>query len=319
MENKRCLYCYKSLQEGQVDYHPTCSKKIFDSKEVPLLEFTEEQMLELADQVIKSKIAVTGVQPKLSLEISRDKEKNSNKRFTIVGLWGGYILKPPTKQFSFLPELEDLTMNLAAVSKINTVPHSLIRLKNGKLAYITKRIDRVKGKKLHMEDMCQLTERMTEFKYRGSYKQIGKAILKYSSNPGLDLINFFEQVVFSFLTGNADMHLKNFSLINQPGLGYVLTPAYDMLSTALVMEEDDEDLALTLNAKKKKIRRKDFEASFNLFKIPQKAQGKIFAKFQKTIPSWFDLIEVSFLPQEMKEQYITLIHERANRIGIPIS
>jgi len=319
MESKRCLYCYKLLQEGQVDYHPTCSKKIFDSKEVPLLEFTEEQMLELADQVIKSKIAVTGVQPKLSLEILRDKEKHSDKRFTIVGLWGGYILKPPTKQFSFLPELEDLTMNLATVSKINTVPHSLIRLKNGKLAYITKRIDRVKGKKIHMEDMCQLTERMTEFKYRGSYEQIGKTILKYSSNPGLDLINFFEQVVFSFLTGNADMHLKNFSLINQPGLGHVLTPAYDMLSTALVMEEDDEDLALTLNAKKKKIRRKDFEASFKLFEIPQKAQDKIFAKFQKTIPSWFDLIEVSFLPQEMKEQYIALIHERVNRLGMLIS
>lgn len=319
MENKRCLYCYKSLQEDQVDYHPTCSKKIFDSKEVPLLEFTEEQMLELADQVIKSRIAVTGVQPKLSLEISRDKEKHSDKRFTIVGLWGGYILKPPTKQFPFLPELEDLTMNLATVSKINTVPHSLIRLKNGKLAYITKRIDRVKGKKIHMEDMCQLTERMTEFKYRGSYEQIGKAILKYSSNPGLDLINFFEQVVFSFLTGNADMHLKNFSLINQPDLGYVLTPAYDMLSTALVMAEDDEDLALTLNAKKKKIRRKDFEASFNLFEIPQKAQDKIFAKFQKTIPYWFDLIEVSFLSQEMKEQYIALIHARANRIGLLFS
>jgi len=195
MENKRCLYCYKFLQEGQIDYHPACSKKIFDSKEVPVLEFSEEQMLELADQVIKSKVAVTGVQPKLSLEISKSKEKHSDKRFTIVGLWGGYILKPPTKQFPFLPELEDLTMNLAVVSKINTVPHSLIRLKNGTLAYITKRIDRVKGKKTHMEDLCQLTERLTEFKYRGSYEQIGKAIRKHSSNPGLDLINFFEQVV----------------------------------------------------------------------------------------------------------------------------
>ncbi|MBI9057006.1 MAG: HipA domain-containing protein [Labilibaculum sp.] len=319
MENNRCLYCYKFLQEGQIDYHPACSKKIFDSKEVPILEFSEEQMLELADQVIKSKIAVTGVQPKLSLEISNSKEKHSDKRFTIVGLRGGYILKPPTKQFPFLPELEDLTMNLAAISKINTVPHSLIRLKSGKLAYITKRIDRVKGEKLHMEDMCQLTERLTEFKYRGSYEQIGKAMRKYSSNPGLDLINFFEQVVFSFLTGNADMHLKNFSLINQPDLGYVLTPAYDMLSTALVMEEDDEDLALTLNAKKKKIKRKDFEDSFNLFEIPQKAQDKIFAKFQKTIPSWFDLIEISFLPQEMKEQYVALIQEKAKRIGLLIS
>ena len=186
-----CLYCYKPLKENQIDFHPACCKKIFNTKNVPVLDYSEDQMLELADQVIKSQIAVTGVQPKLSLEIARNPDDQKERRFTIVGLWGGYILKPPTKQFPSLPELEDLTMNLATLSKIDTVPHSLIRLNNGKLAYITKRIDRAEGKKIHMEDMCQLTERLTEFKYRGSYEQIGKAIQKYSANPGLDLINFF--------------------------------------------------------------------------------------------------------------------------------
>jgi len=311
-----CLYCYKPLKENQVDFHPTCSKKIFNTKVVPVLDYSEDQMLELANQVIKSQIAVTGVQPKLSLEIAKNPDNNKERRFTIVGLWGGYILKPPTKQFANLPELEDLTMNLASISKINTVPHSLIRLNNGKLAYITKRIDRENGNKIHMEDMCQLTERLTEYKYKGSYEQIGKAILKYSSNPGLDLINFFEQVVFSFLTGNADMHLKNFSLINNPHLGYVLTPAYDMLSTALVMPEDDEDLALTLNAKKKKLKRKDFLSAFNLFEIPEKTQNNIFVKFERSIPSWFKTIEISFLPTEMKEAYKQLIQDRAKRIDL---
>ncbi|WP_306741187.1 HipA domain-containing protein [Marinifilum sp. D714] len=301
-----------------MDFHPTCSKKIFNTNVVPVLDYSEDQMLELAYQVIKSQIAVTGVQPKLSLEIAKNPDNNKERRFTIVGLWGGYILKPPTKQFANLPELEDLTMNLASISKINTVPHSLIRLNNGKLAYITKRIDRENGNKIHMEDMCQLTERLTEYKYKGSYEQIGKAILKYSSNPGLDLINFFEQVVFSFLTGNADMHLKNFSLINNPHLGYVLTPAYDMLSTALVMPEDDEDLALTLNAKKKKLKRKDFLSAFNLFEIPEKTQNNIFVKFEKSIPSWFKTIEISFLPPEMKEAYKQLIQDRAKRIDLMI-
>jgi serine/threonine-protein kinase HipA len=125
-------------------------------------------------------------------------------------------------------------------------------MQNGKLAYITKRIDPIDGEKLHMEDMCQLTERLTEFKYRGSYERIGKAFEKYSINRRLDLVNFFEQVVFSFLTGNADMHLKNFSLIKNLILGYVLATAYDILSTTLVMPEDDEDFALTLNAKRRR-------------------------------------------------------------------
>ena len=313
-----CLYCYKPLKENQIDFHPACCKKIFNTKNVPVLDYSEDQMLELADQVIKSQIAVTGVQPKLSLEIAKNPEDQKERRFTIVGLWGGYILKPPTKQFPSLPELEDLTMNLATLSKIDTVPHSLIRLNNGKLAYITKRIDRAEGKKIHMEDMCQLTERLTEFKYRGSYEQIGKAIQKYSANPGLDLINFFEQLLFSFLTGNADMHLKNFSLINNPVLGYVLTPAYDMLSTKLVMEEDDEDLALTLNAKKKMLKRKDFIAAFNLFEIPEKTQNNTFAKLERTIPSWFKMIEISFLPSEMKEAYADLIKDRAKRLNLKI-
>ena len=313
-----CLYCYKPLKENQIDFHPACCKKIFNTKNVPVLDYSEDQMLELADQVIKSQIAVTGVQPKLSLEIVKNPDDQKERRFTIVGLWGGYILKPPTKQFPSLPELEDLTMNLATLSKIDTVPHSLIRLNNGKLAYITKRIDRAEGKKIHMEDMCQLTERLTEFKYRGSYEQIGKAIQKYSANPGLDIINFFEQLLFSFLTGNADMHLKNFSLINDPVLGYVLTPAYDMLSTKLVMEEDDEDLALTLNAKKKMLKRKDFIAAFNLFEIPEKTQNNTFAKFERTISSWFKMIEISFLPSEMKEAYADLIKDCAKCLNLKI-
>lgn len=311
----RCLYCYENLKEDEIDFHSSCSKKIFGQTTPPILPFTETQMEELALQVLKSQMTVTGVQPKLSLELTPAENRNEPKRFTIVGLWGDYILKPPTSNFPQLPEVEDLTMHLATLSKIKLVPHSLIRLQSGKLAYITKRIDRNKKDKFHMEDMCQLTERLTENKYHGSYEQIAKAILKYSTNPGLDVVNFFEQVLFSFLTGNADMHLKNFSLINQPGIGPILSPGYDMVATAIVNPADDEDLALTLNAKKKKIKRRDFVAAFTTLNLEAKQQENIFNKMEKAKDTWLDLIDKSFLSADFKVAYKELIVERFLRIN----
>jgi len=189
MEKKRCLYCYGILEEESVDFHPACSRKIFGSAEAPVIPYAEDEMLKLGEQVIKSQTTVTGVQPKLSLELDKLSKKSEPKRFTIVGLWGNYILKPPTMVYPNLPELEDLTMHLASLADIQTVPHSLIRLKSGSLSYITKRVDRIEDQRIHMEDMCQLTERLTEHKYHGSYEQIGKAIIRYSENPGLDIIN----------------------------------------------------------------------------------------------------------------------------------
>jgi len=215
----RCLYCYNDLGEETYEFHPSCSRKIFGTPIPPDLPYSDDDMLQLAEKVIKSQSTVTGVQPKLSLHIEKLSKKDEPQRFTIVGLWGGYILKPPTKQYKFLPELEDLTMHLAEISGIEVVPHSLIRLSSGNLSYITKRIDRSNDRKIHMEDMCQLTERLTEQKYNGSHEQIGKAIAKYLANPGIEIINFFEQILFSFLTGNADMNIKNFSLIDNPDIG----------------------------------------------------------------------------------------------------
>ncbi|MCI9846063.1 HipA domain-containing protein [Flavobacterium pectinovorum] len=311
---KQCLYCYEILNENEIDFHASCSKKIFGTILPPELPYSETQIEELALQIVQSQIAVTGVQPKLSLDLISNTNNNQPKRFTIVGLWGEYILKPPTSHYIQLPEVEDLTMHLAAAAKIKVVPHSLIRLKSGKLAYITKRIDRSKKNKLHMEDMCQLTERLTENKYHGSYEQIAKAILKYSTNPGLDVVNFFEQIVFSFLTGNADMHLKNFSLIHQPKIGPVLSPAYDMVATSIVNPEDDEEMALTLNAKKKKIRKSDFIAAFTSLNLEKKQQENIFNKMKKSKEKWFDLIDRSFLSEDFKKSYKELILMRFERI-----
>ncbi len=161
-----------------------------------------------------------------------------------------------------------------------------------------------------MEDMCQLTERLTEDKYHGSYEQIARTIQKYSATPGLDVVNFFELVLFSFLTGNADMHLKNFSLLEQPGLGMTLSPAYDLVNTALVNPADKEEMALTLNGKKKKLKKADFVAAMNTLKVEEKQQQNIFNKMLKSIPKWNEHIDISFLNAEFKEHYKAIIHER---------
>ncbi|MBK7172417.1 MAG: HipA domain-containing protein [Bacteroidales bacterium] len=280
----------------------------------PELQYHESQMEELALQVISSQMAVTGVQPKISLNLSKGLGKNEPKRFTIMGVWGAYILKPPTPYYQHLPEVEDLTMHLAEIAKIKVVPHTLIRLQSGNLAYLTRRIDRDKRNKLHMEDMCQVTERLTEDKNHGSYEQVAKAIWKFSANPGLDVINFFEQVLFSFLTGNADMHLKNFSLIRQPGIVNILSPAYDMVATALVNPADDEDMALTLNGKKKRLNRKDFSIAFTSLKLDSKQQENIFMKMEKSLDKWMEFIDISFLNTDFKSSYKNLILDRFSRL-----
>ena len=312
--SQKCLYCYRELGNGEIDFHPACSRKMFGQPVPPILPYREKDLEQLAGEVLQAHNTVKGVQPKLSLHLGKGNDPSGSKRFTIVGIWGGYILKPPTPHYRQLPEVEDLTMHLATISKIKVVPHSLIRLESGNLAYITRRIDRVKKGKLAMEDMCQLTERLTEDKYRGSYEQIAKAIQKYSANPGLDVINFFEVVLFSFLTGNADMHLKNFSLIRQPGLGMILSAAYDLVATKLVNAADDEDMALTLNGKKKKIRKADFVAALTAAKLDGKQQENLFAKMENFRSKWMEEIDMSFLDKSYKEKYKSLLDERFDRL-----
>lgn len=310
----KCLYCYKELSESEKDFHRACSKKMFGTPSVPELPYTRENLTDLARQVIRSQTTLTGVQAKLSLDINKG-GKNEAERFTIVGLWGRYILKPQADRFAYLPELEDLTMHLAELARMQVVPHSLIRFADGELCYITRRIDRTAdGNKLPMEDMCQLTERLTEHKYKGSYEQIAKTIRRFSSVPKLDMVNFWEQVVFSWITGNADMHLKNFSLYSAEQGRYVLTPAYDMLSTALVMPEDTEELALTLSGKKRKIKKADFVASMQASGLEDKIIENIFNKFAKAKEKWLEFIELSFLPDEMKEDFKTIIVEKLNKL-----
>ena len=305
----KCLYCYQELKEGQRDYHPACARRFFGSATPPVLPYSRQNISELASEVIRSRTTLTGVQPKLSMDINRG-GRDEPDRLTIVGLWGRYILKPKSDTYPWLPEDEDLTMHLATLARIQVVPHALIRFSDGELTYITRRIDRDDdGRKYLMEDACQLSERLSADKYKSSYENVGKLIRRYSSMAQLDLVNYWELVVFSWLTGNSDMHLKNFSLLSLvPGL-YTLAPAYDLLNVHLLFD-DPEELALTLDGRKRKLTRQNFENAMRTTGLDDKVIGNILQKFQKVQPRWEAFIDQSFLPEELRERYKAEISQR---------
>lgn len=300
----KCLYCYKELNANETDFHKACSKQFFASATPPLLTLNKEQLETLAKEIIVRSIAVTGVQPKLSLQL--EKTRNEAPRLTLVGLYGDYILKPPSEQYPCLPENEDLTMHLAEAAGIRTAAHSLIRLSSGELAYITRRFDRQNGQKIAVEDFCQLSETLTEHKYRGSVEKIGKLVRQFTTNKGYEQQRLFELILFCYLTGNTDMHLKNYALIENALGQYELSPAYDLLSTLLVLS-DEEESALTINGKKNRLKRTDFDSVAKTLQINEKTVAAIYQRFAKILPIWQQWIERSFLSAEMKKQYSDLI------------
>lgn len=291
-----CWFCYKDA--GDKNFHPSCAKIFFGTSEVPALTLNEELLDALAKQTVNLRIAVTGVQPKLSVTLQKEKGKN---RLTIVGLWGEYILKPQHHQYGMMPETEDLTMHLAELFKIPVCDHTLMQANDGSMVYIAKRFDRKNGKKIHMEDLCQLSEFLTENKYKSSYEKAGNLVAKYC-HKGLDLLNYFELVLFSYLAGNNDMHLKNFSVLHQPD-GVTLSPAYDLLNVNLINPKDKEELGLTLNGKKNKIKLTDFEVLGESLGINEKVYHKSFKLLSSKNKEVLDLIESSFLSRETKKGY----------------
>jgi serine/threonine-protein kinase HipA len=320
---RRCLYCYKGLEESQEDFHPVCSHVMFGTLIPPTLSLSNEELEEMGREIVSKSVAIAGVQPKLSLTIQANPDDPKKSRLTIVGMdMPGadknyqFILKPQTEIYPHLPENEDLTMHLADISGITTAKHSLLRADTGQLAYITRRFDRSKGRKIPMEDFCQLMEKQSSgnSKYESSMEKLGKAIKQYSSVPGVDVIKYFEMTVFSFLVGNSDMHLKNFSIIKDEDNQYRLSPAYDLVSSNLAMPDDKEQMALTMNARKNKIKRKDFQALASTLQIPASTVEIILSKYSGYIKSYEELISISFLPDDLKEQYISLVQQRAKDI-----
>ena len=298
-----------------MDFHNKCSLDFFGEFPVPIIEYTFDQMEELAKNVVERSVSVPGVQAKLSMTLIKKAKERSDNRFTVIGALGGqYILKPPSAKFPEMPENEHLTMRIAEVYGIRVVPSILIRLSSGELSYLTRRIDRTtNGSKIHMIDMFQITEAFD--KYKSSTEKVGRAIDSYSDNTLLDKVFYFELVLFSFLTGNNDMHLKNFSMIESPS-GWILSPAYDLLNVAIINPDDTEELALTLAGKKKKLKRQHFEQLGKDLGLTEKQISRVFKRFLKNNPKAINLIEKSFLSDDMKIAYKEVIKNRFQQIEL---
>ncbi|MCC6181681.1 MAG: HipA domain-containing protein [Bacteroidia bacterium] len=302
-----CLLCYKTLQAEEKDYHIKCIDKVLGLKQMPEFDIDEKKLSDYAKKFIGANKAITGVQPKLSLWLEKTKK---NTRFTIVDDKSNYIIKPQNEFYLSLPENEDLCMHLANEFGIKVATHSLVRLKSGNLAYITKRFDRDGVKKIACEDLCQLTETLTEHKYRGSYEKVGKTIKQYSTQYGLDILHYFHLILFSFITGNADMHLKNFSMMEREDGAFYLSPSYDLVSTHLVIKDEEEQMGLNLNGKKNKISKKDFDIlGQNLELTPKQIQNSYDLFIDETDKfHWW--IDNSFLTSEHKDAFKTIVSDR---------
>jgi serine/threonine-protein kinase HipA len=309
-----CLCCGKPLTAAASNHwHKKCIKTFFGTKDFPDIDISDEVLHQLAIDSTNKGFTVPGVQKKLSLHLTQEERP----RLTLVNYPTGFILKPQTEEYPALPEMEYLVMQMAQATGIRTVPFALVQIpsQSSMFAYITKRIDRVPGEivgMLAMEDFCQLDGRLTEDKYRGSYERCGKIISKHSIQPGLDLSELYIRVVFSFAVGNSDMHLKNFSLIEtESGSGqYVLSAAYDMLSTNVVLPADQEQFALAMNGKKQHIRRNDFLRFGEAIGIPRKSAEKIIDKIATCEELYIRMSEDSYMPKDMKESMATLIRHR---------
>lgn len=311
-----CLCCGKPLRTENTDsgWHKICIKRFFGTAELPEIAIDETAFEALATESTNKGYTVPGVQKKLSLHLFSE---GNTPRLTLVNYPTGYILKPQVPEFEALPQAEQLVMCMADAAGISTVPHALIMEKDS-LAYITKRVDRIFTKNsmqmLAMEDFCQLDLRLTQDKYKGSYERCAKIIERYSSRKGLDITELYLRLVFSFLVGNSDMHLKNFSLIEtEEGSGkYVLSPAYDLLPVNVIMPEDKEQFALAMNGKKTHIRRKDFLVFAEKCGMTRGSAEKMIAMLVSKKEKLLAMCQNSLLPESLQERLASLIEERAS-------
>lgn len=308
-----CLCCGKPLRTpDETGWHKACIKRFFGTTKLPEIEIDDKTLNLLATETTNKGFTVPGVQKKLSLHLVSDSRK---PRLTLVNYPTGYILKPQVAEFEALPESEQLIMTMADMAGISTVPHALIK-GNAGLAYITKRVDRNltddKIEMLAMEDFCQLDLRLTEDKYRGSYERCAKIIKQYSSRVGIDMAEFYIRLVFCFIVGNSDMHLKNFSLIETAeGSGeYVLSPAYDLLPVNANMPADKEQFALAMNGKKMNIRKGDFLKFADTCGIARQTAEKLIENLVKLTPKWIAMCEKSLLTDKLKDRLKKIITER---------
>lgn len=273
------------------------------------LPFTAaEQRQEAANRA--RKLSIQGVQPKLSAVISV-----VNQQFEIVDQFGNYIIKPQNDIFPELPENEDVTMKMAKVYGLDVPLHGLIYSKDNSLSYFIKRFDRYsKGKKYATEDFAQLTGNSRDTKYDYTMEKLVKVIDEYCTFPAVEKADFFKRVLFCFITGNEDMHLKNFSVITKAGKT-TLTPVYDFLNSSISIKNPQEELALSLKGEKSNFKSTELIAYYakDRLGLNDKTVAVILSDMNKSLSKWTELVEISFLSDTMKEKYLKLLENRIRR------
>lgn len=307
----RCPLTYDPLPEGQLYSLEGLRRLSPRLQQLRLFPYTMEQQRQEALRRA-SKMSIQGVQPKLSARLNVAAET-----FEVVDTKGQYIMKPET----FYPEVpanEDLTMRLAALVGIEVPLHGLIYTIDHKLTYFIKRFDRHgHDQKLALEDFAQLSGKTRDTKYAASLEDVIKVVDRYCTFPQVERVKLFERILFSFLVGNEDMHLKNFSLIHRQGK-IELSPAYDLLNSSIAMQHYMEESALPLGGKKNKLTRDLFITYLaqDRLQINDRVIEKKLATFAEARQSWVSLIQQSFLSHAMQDAYLKILAERLHRLGL---
>jgi len=308
----RCLICY---EKSDNTYHDECMIRVFGKKINPTVDVDEEILESLAKNQLNQKLALSGVQKKLSLELKDEQGKQS--RMTVTDLWGRFIFKPRGTP-PHLPENEHLSLKLAESFKIQVEMGALIPTSTGDLGFVARRFDRNEfHHEFHQEDFCQIMDKSTLKKYNASLEQVGKILKNESDFPGDNLYRLYEMTVFNFLIGNVDAHLKNITLIyeNQEGAKKILSPGYDIISTDLYIKDDNEESALAINGKKNQLTEQDFLVLAKSFGIGEKIHSRLIERFRKHLLVWDELIEKSFLEDRKKGEFKALIRRKLSRFS----
>lgn len=257
------------------------------------------------------KMSIQGIQPKLSVRLNVRKQI-----FEVVDAKGNYIIKPQHDHYVDLPQNEDLTMKLAKTVGIEVPLHGMIYAKDGSLSYFIKRFDRLsKNRKVALEDFAQLAGMNRQTKYNYSMEKLAEIIEVYCTFPAIEKIKLFKLVLFNYLVGNEDMHLKNYSLISSEGK-IQLSPAYDLINTTIVIKGATEEIALPMAGKKKNIEKKDLFEYFaqKRLGLNDNSINGIVRDLRLGMEKWQTIIESSFLSFDLKAKYVSLFKNRMIKI-----
>lgn len=307
----RCPITYEPLPDGATYSENGLRLLNRNLRSLAPLEFTAEQQRQEAINRA-GKMSIQGLQLKLSVVL-----RITEGRFEVVNCGGRYILKPQSLDFPELPQNEDVTMRMASAAGIDVPLHGLVRSIDNSFAYFIKRFDREGRERLPVEDFAQLSGESRETKYDSSMEKVAAVVDQFCTFPALERVKLFERTLFSFLVGNEDMHLKNFSLITR-NEKVELAPAYDFLNTTIALQAAREEMALPVNGKKSKLTRNDLLNYFarERLQINEGVMNDVLSRFANAIPAWRELLDHSFLSAETKQKYTTVLTERGQRMQL---